>query len=325
MEEIGASQNESGENDAVDWNLGNSVPMTQKFYVPKGRQTSSVVMVITVLIGMGTVGGMGYYAYKATHKRPPPPIVIAEKTAPSKATPPVARPKALFDIDADQAAARQAQAKQQSGAPVSPAPTTAVPIAKAQQSAAPVHAYKPPPASAIQEDPDIVALRTQAQAFDPAWDEIVNARHDVRHIGASVIKYDAYRRDHRAKTPPHSKSSLTKRPTGCIGSGFPSSGRRAMNCSRKSATRIRTSSTSPPALSMTSWRKTGLTWSLSTTRQTKPSPTRWAIPAIPHRIWKIRRNCRHWPSRDPAKYAAFKTRVLKYVRDYHGAVWWTSP
>lgn len=30
-------------------------------------------------------------------------------------------------------------------------------------------------------------------------------------------------------------------------------------------------------------------------------------------------------SRDPAKYADFKKRVLSYVRDHHGEVWWQGP
>jgi hypothetical protein len=282
-------------------------------------------MIVTILIGIGAVGGLGFYAYKATRKPPPPPVVIVEQTASPNATP-TARPKALFDIDGDQAAARQAHAKQQSAAPVTRTPTPAVPSGKDQPVAAPPRAYKPPPASAVEEDPEIVAMRAQALAFDPAWDEIEMARHDVRHIGLSVNKYDAYRRDHPGKNT----AALDKFLDEAANWLFWQRISQLWKARDELITEIRRKDTDlkyqPPGafhdqlakdradlLAKHDQANDAITNEMGYSGDTAPdleNPTQLQTLA---------------QSRDPAKYAAFKTRVLKYVRDYHGAVWWASP
>ena len=302
---------EPPENDAIDWSFNDPNAAPPKLYVPRRKQMSAVVMVIVVLLGMGALGGVGYYAYKAAHKPPPAPIVIVEKTpeAPQAAA---AKPKALFDLDADQAAARKLQAMQK---PLTPS------SAKPQSGS--MHAS---PATPVVEDPDVVALRTQAQTFDPDWEEIERAHHDVRHMGQSINKYDDYRRNHPGKHT-GALDLFTEQAANWLywqrlHQLWVTRDETLVDI-RKKDTDLKNQPTGDFHNQLAAERANLVTQhdqandliasEMGFTGEEGPDLEN------PDQLEKISQ------FHDPAKYAAFKKRVLKYVRDNHGAVWWVDP
>jgi hypothetical protein len=321
--------------DTIEWDPQTPAPTTTEFYVPKGRQTPVGLIVAATIIGVAALVGVAIVAYQKAHQ---PAVVVVQ--APDGGAHLKAKPEPqkapMFDIDADQAAARQDRSATPAEGSVDPKPAATsgndtpgaasssdapAPASDTKPPAAPEADSAPPPASSPQ--PSVASTEDPPDPDDPEWHEIEQAHFNVRHQGVAIVKYDEYRRAHPGKFTPwldqytdeavnwlywqrvaqlwkqrddltaevkQKEIDLRNQPTGAFHEELVKDKAdldgRVADATKKLTEEMAYTADTPPDLE-------------------KPSELR-----------KLS------AKRDAEKYAAFKKRVLKYVRDHHGSVWW---
>lgn len=318
--------------DTIEWDPQTPPPSTTEFYVPKGRQTPVGLIVAATIVGAAALVGVAIVAYQKAHH---PAVAVVQP--PDSGVRPKAKAEpqkpAMFDIDGDQAAARQERSATPTDGAVDPKPAVTAgndtpPTANSSDVPASASDTKPPAAAESEAapappPPSVASTEDPPDPDDPEWHEIEQAHFNVRHQGVAIVKYDEYRRAHPGKFAPwldqytdeavnwlywqrvaqlwkqrddltaevkQKEIDLRNQPTGAFHDQLVKDKAdldgRVADATKKLTEEMAYTADTPPDLE-------------------KPSELR-----------KLS------AKRDAQKFAAFKKRVLKYVRDHHGSVWW---
>jgi hypothetical protein len=318
---------EAGDGDTIEWDAQTLAPAATEFYIPKGRQTPAGLIVAAVVFGMAILAAVAIVA----HQKARQPAVVVLQSSPAVLAPtPLEKPQAnkMFDLDADQASADPDHAAAQPGStstsgaasidlPMANAPAvplepkaTASPAAPTSISAAPRRAA----ASADEDPPD---------PDDPEWREIEHAHFNVRHQGVAVVKYDEYRRAHPGKYTAWLDQYTEDAANWLYWQ------RVAQLCKRQDDLTAQINQKkidlrnqpSGPFHDELVKDKADLDARLAATTKLLTDEMGYTNNAPPD-LEKPSELRQLSAQRDPAKYAAFKKRVLKYARDHHGSIWW---
>jgi len=313
--------------DTIEWDPQAQLPSTTQFYTPKGRRTPALAIILAVIIGGGAFVAVGVYAYQKT--RHPPIVVVRQDSSGAPAI--VKKPKALIDLNGDQELARQAHAKDQTDASPatspaatddasavsSPAPagSSAAAADRTAIAAHPVHDTTPPPPPAHEEAPP--------DPNDTEWNEIRSAHFNVRHQGVAILKYDEYRRDHPGKFTAQLDQYTDEAINWLYWQRVAQLWARQdeLVAQLRQKTRDITNQPAGDFHDQLVKDKADLQTKADQTKDLLTNEMGYRGDAPPD-LESPKQLKTLAESRDPAKYTAFRRRVLRYVRDNHGGVWW---
>lgn len=318
----GLAVDEEGE-DTIEWDPHTPIPSTTQFYVPK-RKTPVAAIVIAVIVGGAAFVAVGVYAYRKTSH---PRMVVLGQTAPPQ--PATTKPKPLFDLNGDQSPAAQPQAKPETGKPApagsvadnSPSTPSASPTVPAVASSD--HPTAHPAADASATPPPPVHEEAPPDPNDTEWNEIRSAHFNVRHQGIAILKYDEYRRDHPGKftalLDQYTDDAINWLYWQRVAQLWAKQDDLVAQLRQKTRdinnqpagefhdTMVKEKAALQEKANQT---KDLLTGEMGFRGEEPPDLE------SPKQLKSLSE------SRDPAKYAAFRKHVLRYVRDNHGGVWW---
>lgn len=321
--------------DTIAWPPQTPASTTTEFYVPKGRQTPVGLIVVAVIVAVAALVGVAIVAYERANR---PKVVVIQPPPVNAPRPASEAPKPkLFDVDAEPASARQAQLSDSpSSPPAGPPPESTSgtgssadsssgtsPVTASESKATAATPARAAPEGAVGSPPAVAADDNPPDPDDPEWKEIEAAHFNVRRQGVAIVKYDEYRRAHPGKYTSwldqysddaanwlywqyvaqlwkqrddltaevnQKKKDLQHQPAGAFHDELVKDkadldGRLA-DTAKRLTDEMGYTADMPPDLD-------------------KPSELRQLS-----------------AKRNPTKYAAFKTHVLRYARDHHGSVWW---
>lgn len=330
--DLGA-EGEPGDGDTIAWDPQTPVPQTTQFYVPKGRQTPVGLIVGVVVVGVAALVGVGVLAYQRAQR---PRVVVIQQPAPAAPAPAV-KPRGLIDPDADQALARQSHGQGASpssdgATPNSGAPATATSDSesKTPPASAPVVASAPPSPAAEPRALDSSSSSSSSATDesppdpdDPEWKEIASAHFNVRHQGVAILKFDEFRRDRPGKYVGLLDQYTDDAVNWLYWQRVAQLWARQEDLTAQVNQKKQDLKNQPAGAfhEQLAKDKADLEAKAATTAKLLSDEMGY-VSDVPPDLEKPSELQRLSAQRDPAKYAAFKKHVLKYVRDYHGSVWW---
>jgi hypothetical protein len=320
---------EPGGEDAVDWNTATeeSTTPTRRKYAARRQTSSQGAMVAVIVIGGIVFIGMIVWAYNATHQ-PPPPVVV-EQAPPPKTV--AKRPFKMFDIDGDQADARQMQTDKAAGktAPPPPEPQPSAPAdpapASPSNTATPSEpaSAAPAPSPSASSDAETASSKEPSGPPDPAWHGIELAHTDTRHQGLSIIQYDEYRRNNPGKNVAELNQYMDEAVNWLYWQRVAQLWKRRDDLAAQIKQKEMDLRNQPPGAFHTQLEteKADLTKKLNEATvsltddmaYTSDVPPDMESPTVLQKLSA---------SRNAEKFEDFKRHVLKYVRTNHGSVWW---
>lgn len=300
--------------DTIEWDPQTPLPETTSFYVPKSRKTPIVGILAAVLLGGGLLVAAGIIAY---HKARQPSVIIVRQDAgplPAGLSAPATRKKTLFDVNGDQ----PSQAGPQNTVPIASAPAAhpaAQPNAGPADSAVATADHVASPSPTKEEalpDPD-----------DADWNEIRSAHVNVRHQGVAILKFDEYRREHPGKFTDLLDRYTDEAINWLYWQRVAQLWARQDDQTAELRQKTRDIQNQPPGEfhERLVKERAELQARADQTRQllTDEMGYRGDVPPDLESPRVLKQLA---GSRDSAKFAAFTKRVLRYVRNNHGGVWW---
>jgi hypothetical protein len=308
--------------DTIEWDPKTPVPSTTQFYIPKTRKTPAIAIIIAVVVGGAAFVALGVYAYQKT--RNPRMVTLGQSAPVSPAA--TTKPKTLFDLNGDLAAARQTQARGGLGAPSDDASstrntTTPSAIAATTGDQAPAHPAQdnstsaaPPPPAHEEAPPD---------PNDTEWNDIRSAHFNVRHQGIAILKYDEYRRDHPGKFTALLDQFTDEAINWLYWQRVAQLWARQDDLVAQLRQKTRDINNQPAGEFHDTMvkEKAALQEKANQTKELLTGEMGFRGDEPPD-LESPKQLKTLIDSRDPAKYAAFRKHVLRYVRDNHGGVWW---
>jgi hypothetical protein len=340
MEDLTPPTGEASDGDTIEWDPQTPTPTATEFYVPKGRQTPVGLIVAAAIVGIAAIVGVAIVAYQKAHQ---PAVVVIQppNSAPQPPKSDSTKVK-MFDLDADQTAARPARSSESgteppaspqadaTGGTSSPAdsgpPSThqAPAESKAAPAAAPTAAPDPvSPAPAADPRASAASNEDPPDPDDPEWREIEQAHFNVRHQGVAIVKYDEYRRAHPGKftswLDQYTDDAVNWLYWQRVAQLWKKRDDLTAEVKQKEID-LRNQPAGAFHQQLTK-DKADLDAHLSDTTKKLTDEMAYTGDAPPD-LEKPSELRELSAKRDAAKYAAFKKSVLRYVRDHHGSVWW---
>lgn len=312
--------------DTIEWDPQVSMQEVTQFYVPKAR-TPWMGILVAVILGGGLIGTVGYYAYQKA--RQPSVIVLGQSSNQPPATPVSTAPKKkpLFDLNQDQQPERNSQ-NAGAATPASSGHPSAQPKSGAGDSSV-ASADRTDPRVQPSDDASSTAAsppakeQTPPDPNDAEWNEIRSAHYNVRHQGVAILKFDEYRLEHPGKF-----TDLLDRYTDEAVNWLYWQ-RVAQLWSRRDDQTAELRQKSRDVQNQPAGEfhdklvreKAELQGKVDQTNQLLTDEMGYSGD-VPPDLESPRALKQLEASRDPAKFAAFSKRVLRYVRNNHGGVWW---
>jgi pSer/pThr/pTyr-binding forkhead associated (FHA) protein len=318
--------------DIIEWDPQALVPDTSHFYVPAGRKTSLAAILLAVIFGGGLVVAVGVFAYRKT--RQPAVIIVRQDTAPAQTPIPANQHKPLFDVNGDQQSTRTISPKDAASAPPGAmAPTgsgkrlalASTPSADRSISAADHASPKITPADADSDSAPRPAVKEEVppDPNDTEWNDIRGAHFNVRHQGVAILKYDEYRREHPGKFTDLLDRYSDEAVNWLYWQRVAQLWSRQDDQTAELRQKTRDIQNQPPGEFHEKLVRE------QAELQARADQTRQLLTEemgyhgdVPPDLESPRTLKQLAESRDPAKFAAFTRRVLRYVRNNHGGVWW---
>ena len=179
-----AEGQEEAASDQVDWTPAAPTLHSGRYYIPRRRTSSGVGRAFAIVLGLAVLGGAGFYVYRRTRQPPPPPPPPVAQTRPAveEDDTPTFHSK-LFDTGG---------ARPQAPANASPAPLAAASTPLTQATGSASDGKPAPPA---EESADAPEPRRPANA-DATWEDVQARHYEVERQGPAIIAFDEYRRLH---------------------------------------------------------------------------------------------------------------------------------
>ena len=297
--------------DTIDWEAGGALPQPARFYVPKPRRTSGTLVALAMLFGIVVLGGAAVIAYRNYPKLVAPPVIVRQTIADEHPT-----RRATNNIDVP----GQPHAHDQQSAKAATAPSSAGPATSASDNTA---GGSGPPESEAGASWAERSLRPPDA--DSAWDQLEIAHMRPKRQAIAIIQCDEYRRLHPGKYEKE-LDQYTDDAVNWLWWAYVVhlwDQREELDAAVRQHEQDIKAQPSGPFHDTLVKEKAELQdrWSQVQRELTQDMGYESALPPnlkSPRHLYLLAK------LRDPAKYAAFKARVLHYVRDHHGSVWWDS-
>ena len=304
--------------DTIDWSPAASLPRSNQYYLPRRKQTSEAGLVLAIVFAILLIGGTALVVYNQLHPKPvvkapppPPPTVVQEE--------PNVHSK-LFDVNGDQQKARQTHAKDHPpDQDQIPTPSTDNPTEKPQPQPGDSSDTQSPAAS----DTSTEKTQPSSSPEDDADNEIESAHLRTDDQGTAILKFDDYRRLHPGR---HTKEldKYTEDAANWLWWQRIDQLWKKRNRLTGDIKKAEQDIAAQPAGSFHNQlvkqkedleKQRGKTEELLKDEMGYTSDTEPDLKE-PRQLQELAK------TRDADKYAAFKKRVLQYVRAHHGDVWW---
>jgi pSer/pThr/pTyr-binding forkhead associated (FHA) protein len=330
--------------DTIDWNpAAASMPQPTRYYVPKPKKTSEGMIVVAVMFVAIILGVVVWRFHNSQLVKPIVKEGNSEQQKPLDDEPSTPRVKTIFNSLDERAPAPQPQVKPISAQEKNPTqekqiePAAAVPPSDAETASTAADKSRdssagvsesgavtaPPPATPDRASPQSDSSEAPPAATDKTMDDVESSHLQVKKQGVAIVKCDEYRQLHPGKYEKildqyiedavdrlwweqvavlwdqrsaleaqikQKELDLKAEPAG----GFHDqlAGEKVNLAAQRDSLNDK------------------LATDFGYTADTRPDLT------DPAKLKTLSKG------RDPGKYAAFKRRILHYVRDHHGGTWW---